>query len=130
MQELIDIHHNGTAYLNILRKMSKVKVEDRSHVDHVDSKIRFDCRSNSPLSPSYTSRKNNEIPGTGSTYLTDGDSINLLDNSCYLARNSHALLMAEERSARAQSIEDDLVEEEKNLLDFLHTSSEIISKRM
>jgi hypothetical protein len=58
------------------------------------------------------------------------DSRDLLDNSFYLAQNSQRILVAEERHLRAQSIEDDLIEEEKILLNFLHSSAQILSKRM
>ena len=63
--------------------------------------------------------------------MTD-DSCELLDTerSYYLHRNSRTLLPAEERQLHAQSIEDDLDEQEKSLLDFLNTSSEKMTKRL
>jgi len=59
MKELLDIYNSGTNYCSILKKLGKIKPHDRSHVDHIASKIRFDGRSNSPR---RTQQGNSDIP--------------------------------------------------------------------
>ena len=59
-----------------------------------------------------------------------GTDVLTTERSYYMIRNSHAILAAEERQLRAQSIEDDLDADEKCLLDFLNHASEKMSKRL
>ena len=111
MMELINIHNNGTHYLQSLKKLARVK-EEPNPMHHIDSKIRIDGRSNSPRSPSYSKRRfqtlnessvkrmtSTQINLFGRSERTDASGYDLLDTdrSYQFHKNSYAILMAEER---------------------------------
>ena len=65
MKELININNGTTNYINILKKLARIKDIDRSHMEHVESKFLVDSRSTSPR----RAHCNNDIPMSGSTQL-------------------------------------------------------------